>query len=539
MSAVPGERVFDVVLFGYRNDVAGARTLAFLKEWGAAEGSPIPIDAHTSLPQRLFTGLEKERAEELRRQLEQLGAQVALLDSRTASLVPVVDDATAASPTRALRLTLLLGLLAAALVLLRWQTAPQRAPVHPAVAPANAPLEPLRSQAELTNEPAAVTFNAEAIQLASAERFAEAVDRLQMALRVAPQHPILQRNLQTVLLNWGVAELTAGHVDDAADHLRRAAELGEERGEILRALGVVYLRQERYADAAAALERALKLEPADRDAMVTLAQIYLKQDKRPEALELLQRAKERGASGPDLERMLQQLSREVDTEWDFVQLESRHFRISFGDGEDRRTVRLILDTLEGVYEDVGAKLNHYPDEPTAVVLYTQRDFHTVTQTPDWAGGAFDGRIKIPVRGLDPEDAELVRVLRHEYAHSVVAQLADGRCPVWLNEGVAVWAEESQDGDHEPWAERKIAEQGFYPLDELNQSFAHLSSQRAEGAYAESYLAVRNLIDGYGPAKLVRLLTALATARDFNAAFASVYPGDLALFQRNLLRQISG
>ena len=39
------------------------------------------------------------------------------------------------------------------------------------------------------------------------------------------------------------------------------------------------------------------------------------------------------------------------------------------------------------------------DEPTAVVLYTQRDFHAVTQTPDWAGAAYDGRIKLPVRGL--------------------------------------------------------------------------------------------------------------------------------------------
>ena len=101
----------------------------------------------------------------------------------------------------------------------------------------------------------------------------------------------------------------------------------------------------------------------------------------------------------------------------------------------------MLDALEDAYDAVGRKFDYYPEARTPVVLYSQQDFHTVTQTPDWAGAAFDGRIKLPVRGLSTDDPGFQRVVRHEYAHSLVAQLAGPRCPVWLNEGLAVWAEE--------------------------------------------------------------------------------------------------
>src|SRR5262249_41444590 len=145
-------------------------------------------------------------------------------------------------------------------------------------------------------EPAAVRFNAEAIGLANEGRFREAVDRLRMALGLAPNHPVITRNLQTVLFNWSATDLAQDNNDAAVDHLLKAAQLGE-RPEVRHLLGVAYLKQGEYAQAAAELEHALKLAANEKNTMVVLAQVYLKQDKRPQALDLLQRAKEAGASG--------------------------------------------------------------------------------------------------------------------------------------------------------------------------------------------------------------------------------------------------
>lgn len=530
--------LFDVALFGYRNDVARARTLAFLSDVPPSPSGPLRLDRDTTLPQRLFSALESERAQQLQAQLEELGAQVALIQVGLppASELPGVARLERVSRTGVRAFATVLIMLVGAAAYLGHAARQPEAPPAPQTHAANQ-MEPLTGTTEGLDQPVA-TLNADAVQLANSGEFRQAAARLRVALSLAPDDPVLRRNLQAVLFNWGLADLAADKPDDAGDHLQQAAELGD-RLEVLKALGGTYLRLADYDHAVPTLERVLQIAPSDTNTMLALADVYLKQDKRPQALDLLQRAKDAGASGTELDKRLGQLSREVDAEWDFVQLQSPHFQVSLADDQDTSTVRQVLYTLEDAYYAVGAKLYFYPDGRTPVVLYTQQDFHAVTQTPDWAGAAFDGRIKVPVRGLTPDDRNLARILQHEYAHSLVARLSGARCPVWLNEGIAVWAEEAEDGERQTWAENTIADQELFGLDELNGSFANFPVQRAEVAYAESYLAVRDLIDGYGARKISALLEALRRTGNMNDAFAAVYPGDLPGFQRQLLRQLGG
>ncbi len=534
-------RAFDILIFGFRNDIARARVLDFLHQLPPDRSGPAPLDRATSVPQRLFSALDRDDAQRLRAQLEDLGAQVMLLEAGSPTIGGSFETSApaAAAPSKIRPLTLAL-VLALGVACYLWG-ATQRVQVPQLPAPPlqrDVPLDPYVGPPEPAKDNAAVRFNAEALELARSGEFRDAIDRLQAALDLAPADPVLTRNLQTLLLNRGAAELAADNLDDAAEHLDQAAQLGE-RVEVLQVLGVTYLRQGHYARAAATLERALQSAPSDQNSLLALAQVRLKQDRRPQALELLERAKEAGASAPGLDSALQQLSREVDAEWNFVRLESRHFRVSFADDDDRSAVRQVLGALEDAYETVGDKFNYYPQERTPVVLYTQQDFHAVTQTPDWAGAAFDGRIKLPVRGLARDDPGLARVVTHEYAHSVVARLSDGRCPVWLNEGRAVWSEEVEDGDHQAWAQAKIAGQELLSLEELSGSFTRLAAERAQVAYAESYLAVHTLVDRYGLRKLPALLEALSREHNLKDAFAATYPGDLDGFEQQLARRLSG
>ena len=533
-----GGSAFDIVLLGYRNDVARARTLEFLDQSCATVGTPY-TDCMPGLPQRFFTALDREHAQRLHAALEACGAQVMLVEvgarqipsgpTPPPAVVPVVR-----SRARGLSTLLLVAAVAAAASLLRIAQ-----PLHRQALPprAVAPLEPLPLGDSHPRDSEPVHPNPETLAVASRD-FADAVERLQNALRRAPDDPVLTRNLQTVLLNWGIANLAADHLDAAAERLHAAAQLGE-RAEVLRALGITQLRAGDYPAAASSLERSLELVPKDPDALLALAQVYLKQDQRPQALDLLHRAKEAGVHSPELEKKIEQLSREVDAEWDFVQTQSAHFRISFADSEDDRAVHVVLAALEEAYYSDGGKFEFYPGERTPVVLYTQQDFHNITQTPGWAGAAFDGRIKLPVRGLQADDAQLTRVVRHEYAHSLIIQLSNGRAPVWLNEGLAVWAEESEDGERQAWAEQKIAGQELFTLDQLSNSFIQLPVERAEVAYAEGYLAVRALVDDYGARKIPGLLSNLAHSRDMREAFAATYPGDLASFEERWLQRLTG
>jgi hypothetical protein len=84
----------------------------------------------------------------------------------------------------------------------------------------------------------------------------------------------------------------------------------------------------------------------------------------------------------------------------------------------------------------------FPNEPIAVVLYTQEQFVDITRSPSWAAAAFDGRIRVPMRGALQNPAELDRILCHELTHAFVLSVAPRSVPQWLNEGLALLFEPS-------------------------------------------------------------------------------------------------
>jgi len=559
---MPDAPLFDVILLGFRNDLARLRTLDLLRRQ-MTEGQPLRALDLGALPQRVYARIDEARAGVIRSELERLGAQVSVRPSTSVDRAPPPpEDSRRARSSSTAFLTMLTLALIVAGYWMREEAArptlPRPAPQQHVPAAAGPPKDPSLPASGALPLPAAIVttirsepmsqgrienaeaqaLNNQAVRLAQAGRFKEAVEALEAAMRDAPDEPVVVHNLQTVFLNWGIADLAADRPRDAQEHLEEAARLGE-RFEILQALGVVLMRQGNFRDATPLLERALELAPTDQTVLLALADAYLNADRRPDALDLLQRAREAGLRSPELDRRVQQLSREVDAEWDFVQHQDPHFRVSFADDEETSAVDPILDALDDAYYAVGQRFGHYPNGRTPVVLYTQQDFHAITRTPDWAGGAFDGRIKIPVRGLDADDPNLARVVRHEYAHSVIAQLAGPRCPVWLNEGLAVWAEEVDEGERVTWAQERIAGRQLFALDQLNASFVSLPGDRVDVAYAQSYLAIRKLVDDYGAHRVGDLLKALNRYGNLNDAFVDVYRENFSKFQQRLLRDLAG
>lgn len=384
----------------------------------------------------------------------------------------------------------------------------------------------------------AAALNNEAVGLGNGGRYEQAARLLNEALRLEPEHPTLLRNLQATLFNWGATELNTGDVDAAIDRLEESLRAGVSV-ETLKLLGSAYLQTGEPQDAAAVLEEAAALATSNPPVLVLLAQSYIDLDRRVEALELLFRARDAGAPEAMVGSLITTLSREVDAEWDFAVEDTAHFRISFGDEELPDTIDIVADALERAYRVVGGKLGSYPPDRTPVVLYARQDFHSLTQTSQWTEGVFDGRIKIPVRGLDARDPKLDRVLRHEYAHSLVARLGGRRVPGWVNEGTAMWAEEEYEGDRQGWAESVVARSGAAPLRHLEQSFARMPANQAQLAYAQSYLAIRTLVDRYGSGRLRQLLDEINRKRPLADAFFDVYRQDLERFEREVFGETAG
>jgi len=158
-------------------------------------------------------------------------------------------------------------------------------------------------------------------------------------------------------------------------------------------------------------------------------------------------------------------------------------------------------------------LSTYPVQPIPVVLYTKEQFSDITQSPAWAAGAFDGVIRVPMRGAFADPRELDRVLAHEYTHALVHTLAPRNVPAWLGEGLAT-ALEVDEGNVPAVTARVPAG----TLASLRTSFGRFTGEQAKLAYDASARAVRQLLDEAGGFAVANLLRDLGQGVDFNVAF---------------------
>lgn len=536
--------LFDLLLLGFRNELARERVLAYLRSRPDSQGGPVAIERDAVLPQVLCAAVDDSVGLRLVSELRERGAQVRLVpsDQMPAAVTapapePPVPPPAARSASSARLVGLFVVLSAAALAYEHLAPLPRPLPPPPPAA-ARDDQPPVFLPAQL--DPAPHQLNNEAVALNAAGQFADAAGKLREAMQHAPDEAALRRNLKTVLHNWAVAELNADHTDAAVGLLEQGLAL-EEDPTLLSALGIARARQEQWDAARTALERAVALGASDPYTLIGLGKIYRQQGDREAAVEMFERARDSGAGGPGFQQTLTRLERELDAEWDFSEMRSPHFQIAFaaGERESNAAAQAVAQGLEDAYLHDGRKLDLYPSERVQVVLYPSEDFHDITQTPSWTGGVYDGRIKLPSRGVEEGDsATIERTLRHEYGHVLVTQLSRGRVPVWLNEGVAIWCEEERDGDREDWAYQTLSNQVLFQLRDLAGSFTALPADRVHVAYAQSYLAVRELVDQSSGRSLHELLAALGAGKGFDEAFRSVYSRTLASFESDFISRLT-
>jgi hypothetical protein len=218
----------------------------------------------------------------------------------------------------------------------------------------------------------------------------------------------------------------------------------------------------------------------------------------------------------------------------FQQSLSPHFTVLFEGPAEQRLAAAAVDALESAYWRIGTALLAYPPTVITVVLYTDEQFRDITRSPTWAGGVFDGKIRVPMRGALNDPRQLERVLAHEFTHALIKSLAPRGVPTWVDEGLAVVFEM---GDLK-WAER-LARQApsLVPLPRLHDGFLSLPADQVPLAYAESALAVQMLIERGGIPALTALLQDLAEGQEFTQAFERrvflSYPEFLTLWARRM------
>ncbi len=139
-----------------------------------------------------------------------------------------------------------------------------------------------------------------------------------------------------------------------------------------------------------------------------------------------------------------------------------------------------------------------------IVLYDHEEFDRLTGLGDWAGGVFDGVIRVAIDDLTSERWRWERVLRHELVHAFVRKVGGSDVPGWLNEGLAQLYEEDQ--PNLALARAELASHTLFPLEDLRESLATWTDRQAIArAYAQSLVFTAYLRDAVGEDELVAFL----------------------------------
>jgi hypothetical protein len=249
----------------------------------------------------------------------------------------------------------------------------------------------------------------------------------------------------------------------------------------------------RSKEATTPLRRALDLDPRLTPASILLGQIAYADGDVTNAIKIYEKALTYAPNEPHLTTKLKAWRADVDASTGFIERRFDRFRVMFQGHADKALAARATEILESAFWRIGKALGAYPSEPVVVMLYTEQQFRDVTQAPAWAGGIYDGRIRVPGAGAAQRPQLFERVLVHELAHAMIAMLASRGVPTWLHEGLAQHFE----GDDVAAARRRVQMVGVIPLQYLEGSFSRLTAAQATLAYDESLVVVENLFQRPG------------------------------------------
>jgi len=184
------------------------------------------------------------------------------------------------------------------------------------------------------------------------------------------------------------------------------------------------------------------------------------------------------------------------------------------------------EALEKLDQDIGA----YLEQTVKIYIYaSSNDLQGALVYPqEWTGGRVFIEYGIIAIGVPPED--LIwgkRALAHELCHLVIHQMTFnpyGDLPLWLDEGLAVYAEGTLRSEYQYLLNKTVSEDSLISVQSLSSNFP-AGSGEASLSYAQSYSVVEFLISDYGKEKMLQLLDVFKEGSSYDKALMEVYGFD--------------
>jgi len=387
-------------------------------------------------------------------------------------------------------------------------------------------------------DPEGVRWNNEGVGFMEAGRYDEAIKSFQRALERLPNESILLQNLQRAWLQKGYDAMEEKDYEGAIRFFEEAVKVLDQSPEVYKFMGMAALNLFDEQSAEGYFKDYLSRVSQDPEVEKMLGELLYKENRLEEGIPHL---KNYLAANPDdakVRKLLGKAGREAEAEAGFDTRAGEHFDVRYDGSENIEAGFLVVSLLDEAYQRIGAEFNFYPDRRLTTILYSEDDFRSVTQSPDWSRGIYDGKIRLPIGGLKERSRLLERVVNHEYTHALIHQMAGGNVPSWLNEGLAQYFEGEPLERHDRNVAYILRSREILPLQDLEGSFLDMDGDTAALAYTESFTVVDYIIQNHGIYAVQKILADLADGEPLETSLVAAVGMDYAGLQEAWLQYLA-
>jgi len=379
----------------------------------------------------------------------------------------------------------------------------------------------------------AIRQNERGLLLTDEGRHLEAVEAFSRAYKQAPGDEVIRRNLALARSNLAVQLLGNGDLEKATHHASEALELAPSDPIVVLNLAACRDEQGYPAKAAELVRKARKIGAGVAHVRARMGAVLYREGDLPGAIEEWRAAVELAPGDAALAARLARAEKSAAVEKSLTVRLSTHFEV-LHDAKSAVLASFVLRELEDAHRVVGADIQSLPSRPVRVVLLSSEQFRSTTGTNTWVAGLYDGRIRLPVKGVSDRAALLARV-RHEYVHAALSPLGK-RAPSWLHEGIA----QVHEGRSVTDAATRVRAASPIPFADLTRSFAATRAEsRARLQYDTALAFVAWLRAGPRGSQfrlaMQRLFEEWTLAKAFDEGYDASLPDLYGLFQASLPR----
>jgi tetratricopeptide (TPR) repeat protein len=331
-------------------------------------------------------------------------------------------------------------------------------------------------------------------------------------------------------------ELAHGEMDLALADERSALTYAPEQPVFLMNVAYLHLRRSEFTQSLEYLERARRQVREDPELSKLAGWAYYGLNKLDQAVAEWKHS-ESLRPDAEVEAALQKAQRDKLEEEKYKENESSHFTLRYSGASEPALARDVLHALERHFGSIESELSYSPPDLIGVILYTQQAFADITRAPNWVGALNDGRIRVPVQGLNSVTPELSRVLKHELTHSFIQQKTLGHAPTWIQEGLAQWMEGKRSNVNAPSLIRMYAADPQLAMVHYDGDWMKLSNEAAAAGYAWALANVEYVVRSGGMIDMDRILDSIGAGQTSDQAVKAVLHTDYADLSRDTVNYL--